>query len=85
MCTDSVKFLFSDKCTMSVNREIDFLSSPHTEPQSGASGSRSHYSCDHPYAGGSHRDMDVDDGVASRHPSNQSRFEELKLPTQVSS
>ena len=42
-----------------------------------ASGSRSHYSRDHHSSGGSDRDRDVDDDVASRHPSNQSRFEEL--------
>ena len=58
-------------------RDIPFLSSPCTDNQSMASGLRSHYSCDHHSSGGSDRDMDVDDDVASCHPSNQSRFEEL--------
>ena len=58
-------------------RDIPFLSSPCTDNQSMASGSRSHYSRDHHSSGGSDRDMDVDDDVASHHPSNQSRFEEL--------
>ena len=64
---------------MSVNshRDLDFLSSPRTLCQSVASGSRSHYSCDRHNVGGSNRDKDVDDDVASHHPSNQSRFEEL--------
>ena len=58
-------------------RDIPFLSSPCTDNQSMASGLRSHYSCDHHSSGGSNRDMDVDDDIASCHPSNQSRFEEL--------
>ena len=75
-----VKVLFSDKCTMS-HREVDFLSSPHTtDRQSLASVSRSHHSCCHPNDGGYDRDMEVDDDVASHHPSNQSRFEELNSP-----
>ena len=61
-------------------REIPFLSSPCTDNQSMASGLRSHYSCDHHSSGGSDRDMDVDDDIASCHPSNQSRFEELNSP-----
>ena len=59
------------------HREIDFLSSPPTDRQSLASVSRSHHSCDHHNNGGYDRDMEVDDDVASHHPSNQSRFEEL--------
>ena len=65
---------------MSVNNQIDFLSSPHTLRQSVASGSGSYYSRDYLSNGGSNRDMDVDDDVASYHPSRQSRFEELNSP-----
>ena len=61
-------------------REIPFLSSPYTDNQSMTSGSRSHYICDHKSSGGSDRDMDEDDDVASRHPSRQSRFKELDSP-----
>ena len=42
-------------------RDIPFLSSPCTDNQSMASGSRSHYSRDHHSSGGSDRDIDVDD------------------------
>ena len=65
---------------MSVNREIDFLSRPCTLRQSVTSGSGSHYSHDHHNDGGYDRDIEVDDNIASRHPSNQSRFEELNSP-----
>ena len=65
---------------MSVNRELDFLSSPHPLRQSVASRSRSHYGHDHHKKGGSDRDMDVDDDVASCHPSRKSRFKELDSP-----
>ena len=58
------------------HRVPDFLSSPLTR-QSVASGSRGHHSCDYHDDGDYDRDMEVDDDVASRHPSNQSRFEEL--------
>ena len=82
MCTDSVKFLFSDKCTMSINscRELDFLTSPHTLCQSVALGSRSHYSHDGHNGGGLDRDMYVDDDIANCHPSRQRRFKELDSP-----
>ena len=59
------------------HREVEFLSSLHTDCQSLASVSRSHQSHDHHNDGGSDRDTDVDDEVASCHPSRQSRFEEL--------
>ena len=67
---------------MSVNsrRELDFLSSPCTSCQSVALGSRSHYSYDSHNGGGSNRDMNVDDEVASCHPSRKSRFKELDSP-----
>ena len=61
------------------HREVDFLSSPYTL-HSVASGPRSHHSCDHHNDGGYDRDMEVNDDVASYHPSNQSRFNELDSP-----
>ena len=81
MCTDNVKFLFSDKCTMSLTKVLEFLSSLHTEHQSVASGSRSHHSRDHHNSGGSDRDnMEEEDDIKSHHPSRQSRFVELNSP-----
>ena len=61
-------------------REIPFLSSPYTDNQSMTSGSRSHYIRDHKSSGGSDRDMDEKDDIASHHPSRQSRFQELDSP-----
>ena len=64
-CIDSVKFLFSDKFTMSVANNLELLSSPGSGHQSEGSGSRrsgSHPSRDcHNSGSGSDREMeDVD-------------------------
>ena len=71
MCTDSVKFLFSDKFTMSVANNLELLSDPGFDRRSVATGTRrprSHHSHDHHNSGsGSDREMD-DDGRGSHHP-----------------
>ena len=80
MCTDSEKFFFSDKFTMSVVNDLKLLSSPGLGCRSAASGSRrsgSHHSHDHHNSGsGSDRDME-DDNDSSHHPSRHNRIEEL--------
>ena len=84
MCTDSVKFLFSDKFTMSVANNLELLSNPHSYRQSvasGSRGSRSHYSCDR-HNSGSRSDRDIEDGddTNSHHPSRHSRIVKLHSP-----
>ena len=85
-CTDSVKFLFSDKFTKSsIANEFDLLRSRGSDHQSMAqrsNGSRSHHSHDHHNSGsGSDRYMeDNDDGRGSHQPSRHSRILELNSP-----
>ena len=62
---------------MNYDFNVDFLSSPHTEREASC---RSLYSRDNHFGGGSNRDMDEDDDIASCHPSRQSRFKELDSP-----
>ena len=84
MCTDSVKFLFSDKFRRGVANNLELLSSPRSYSQSVASGSnrfRSLYSHDcHNSGSGSNKDIEEGGDTNSHHPSRHSRIVDLHSP-----
>ena len=80
MCIDSVKFLFSDKFTMSVGNDLELLSRPGLGHQSVASGSRRSGSClSHDrHNSGSESDRGMEDvNVGSQHSSRYDQRNEL--------
>ena len=85
MCTDSIKFPFSDKFTMSVVNNLELLSSPCSYCQSVASGSRKSRSClsnDLNISGSESDRGEEDDNDGSHGSSRHNQRDEQVYPSQ---